>query len=637
MPQELIHDILKKYWGYTHFRPLQEEIINSVLAGNDTLALLPTGGGKSICFQVPALAKPGLCLVISPLIALMKDQVYNLHRKGIRSTAIFSGMSSREIDTTLDNCTYGDVKLLYVSPERLRTEMFIERLPNLNVNLLAVDEAHCISQWGYDFRPPYLTIADIRPMLPNTPVLALTASATKQVELDIMEKLQFPKPVVFRKSFARENLSYVVFREENKFGRLRTIISNVKGTGIVYLRSRRGVEEVAKWLRQNGVSADFYHAGLESAARSRKQDDWIRNKTRVMACTNAFGMGIDKPDVRFVVHLDLPDSPEAYYQEAGRAGRDGKRSYAVVLYDHADVLGIEKNLEQQFPTIEELQRVYNALGNYLQLPEGAGEGESYDFDLIAFAKSFGLELAKTHQALKLLQSQGLIELSESVLLSPRLRIVVSDQELYRFQVENEKFDPLLKVLLRSYGGLFDHFVKIDESQIALRVKLPVEKVQSDLRFLEKAGIIHYEPLKNKPQVTLLTPRYDARYLPLNERAILDRQAIQRGKMEAMVRYAKNALRCRSQELLAYFGEHNTNRCGICDICLERNKLAITDQRFNELSERISSKLKESTLHARQLASVFVGERQDELMTVLRWMIDNSLVRENESEELVWQG
>lgn len=637
MDQSSIHDILKKHWGHASFRPLQEEIITSVLNGNDTLALLPTGGGKSICFQVPALAKPGLCLVISPLIALMKDQVYNLHRRGIKASAVFSGMSSREIDTTLDNCAYGDVKLLYVSPERLRTEMFLERLAKLNVNLLAVDEAHCISQWGYDFRPPYLMIADIRPMLPNVPVLALTASATKEVEHDIMEKLQFPQPIVFRRSFARENLSYVVFREENKFKKLLTIISSVKGTGIVYLRSRRGVEEVAKMLRQNGVSADFYHAGLESAERSRKQEEWIKNKTRVVACTNAFGMGIDKPDVRFVVHLDLPDSPEAYYQEAGRAGRDGKRSYAVVLFDYADVFGIEKNLVQQFPTVDDVRRIYNALGNYVQLPEGAGEGVSYDFDLIGFAKSFGLELGKTHQALKTLQSQGLIELSEGVLLSPRVQVVVANEELYRFQVEHETFDPLIKMLLRSYGGLFDHFVKVDEVRMAQRLSVSQEKLQADLRYLDKVGILYYEPLKNKPQVTLLTPRYASKYLPINESTILERQKAQREKMEAMIRYAQNALRCRSQELLDYFGEKKVARCGICDICLERNKLAISDHRFDELSERISSTLRTTSLHPDDLASTFVGERTDEVMTVLRWMIDNSIVKENESERLIWHG
>ena len=631
-----IRDILKKHWGFPAFRPLQEEIITSVLSGRDTLALLPTGGGKSICFQVPALAKPGLCLVISPLIALMKDQVYHLHRKGIRSAAIFSGMSSREIDVTLDNCAYGDIKLLYVSPERLRTEMFLERLPKLNVNLLAVDEAHCISQWGYDFRPPYLQIAEIRPVLKGVPVLALTASATKQVEQDIMEKLQFNSNTVFRKSFARENLSYVVFYEENKMKRLMSVIKNVRGTGIVYLRSRRGTEEIARILQTNGVPADFYHAGMESTERSRKQEDWIKNRTRVIVCTNAFGMGIDKPDVRFVVHLNLPDSPEAYYQEAGRAGRDGKRSYAVTLYDHADVRGLERNITEQFPTPDEVRRTYQALGNYLQLPIGAGEGESYDFDLMSFSKTYELPLAKTHQALKLLQSQGLISLSDAVLLSPRVKFIVSNEALYRFEVEHEKLEPLIKTLLRSHAGLFDHFVKIDETRLAERLGMTKENLQRTLSYLEKAGIIYYEPLKNEPQVTFLTPRYDGRDMPLDVRAMTERQEVQKEKIEAMIRYARNTVRCRSQELLAYFGEMSTSPCGICDMCLSRKRFDMSDKHFDDLSTRISDTLRQTPLHPDQLASSLAGEKPDDVMQVLRWMIDHRLVKENSSEELIWQ-
>ena len=447
-------DILKQYWGYESFRPLQEDIIQSVLQGRDTLALLPTGGGKSLCYQIPALCRDGICIVVSPLIALMKDQVQQLQDRNISAVAVYAGMHYRDIDRVFDNCAHGHYKLLYLSPERLTTELARERIKRMRVNLLAVDEAHCVSQWGYDFRPPYLQIPEIREWLPGVPVLALTATATQPVVTDIQEKLAFKNQQVFFQSFARDNLSFAVVQEDAKDQKLLEILRKIPGCAVVYVRNRRRTKEIAQLLRQNRIAADYYHAGLNMEERSAKQDAWIRNKTRVIVATNAFGMGIDKPDVRLVVHMDLPDSLEAYYQEAGRGGRDGKRAFAVLLYNQADKQMLERSLELSFPDMPLIRQVYQALGHYYQLAVGGGEGQSFDFDIVHFCESFRLDAAKVLPCLQLLEQAGWLSLSESVFTPSALMIKVSKESLYDFQLKHPRFDPLLKTILRTYQGAF---------------------------------------------------------------------------------------------------------------------------------------------------------------------------------------
>lgn len=463
--------ILRKYWGYGAFRPLQENIIQSVLAGRDTLALMPTGGGKSICFQVPALAQDGICIVVTPLIALMKDQVENLKERGITAVAIYSGMRKREVDIALDNCIYGPVKFLYLSPERLTSEMVRERIRHMRVNLFAIDEAHCISQWGYDFRPPYLQLSDLRELHPDVPYLALTATATPDVVTDIQEKLGFRNGVVLKKSFYRENLAYMVLHEEDKQRRMLRIIRKLGGSGIVYVRNRRETQETARFLVNEGISADFYHAGLPSEERTAKQDNWKAGHTRVIVATNAFGMGIDKADVRFVIHLEPPDSLEAYYQEAGRAGRDGKKAHAVLLYQDADLTQLKKNFQDSFPSVASIRKVYQYLGNYFQLAYGAGENLTLDFDIGEFCQRYQLETIPVLNALKFLERDGWVLLTESVYLPSRIKFEVPPDELYKFQVENQQLDGFIKMILRAYGGAFDHYIPIREQELSRKFGL----------------------------------------------------------------------------------------------------------------------------------------------------------------------
>lgn len=494
-----IHSILKEFWGFDQFRPLQEDIIQSVLNGNDTLALLPTGGGKSLCFQVPAMALDGVCIVISPLIALMTDQVENLNAKGIEAASIFSGMAHSEIDSTLDNAVKGKYKFLYVAPERILSEMFKVRVLKMNVCFVAVDEAHCISQWGYDFRPSYLRIAELKTLLPNKTFLALTATATPKVVIDIQEKLEFKKPTVFSKSFERNNIAYIVQFEEDKLSRLLNIIRNIGGTGIVYVRNRKRTQEIAMYLKQQNISADFYHAGLAPNERNWKQQAWKTNRCQVMVCTNAFGMGIDKPDVRFVVHLDVPDSLEAYFQEAGRAGRDEKKAYATILFENKDILEAQNNLEQSYPIIDDIKRVYKALGNYYQLAVGSGENVSFDFDLNSFASTFKLNAVLVHHSLRFLEKENYISLSDNGYIPSRFKIAVSQMDLYSFQVKYINLDNFIKLLLRSYSGSFDGFVNIYETEIAKRAGLSRDEVIKLLQRLHSLQIIEYVPAKSLPQ------------------------------------------------------------------------------------------------------------------------------------------
>jgi len=580
-----IHQILKHYWNHDNFRPMQEEIIHAVLAGKDTLALLPTGGGKSICFQVPALAKEGICIVVSPLIALMKDQVENLQSKGIEAVSVVSGMSKREIDIALDNCIYNPVKFLYLSPERLLSELVRERIKYMKVNLIAVDEAHCISQWGYDFRPSYLHIADLRELHPDVPVIALTATATAKVREDIQQKLLFKNPVVFQKSFERKNISYVVQNDENKLRKLLDIARGVKGSGIVYVRSRKETAEIAKYYNDNGFKADFYHAGLETGLRSQKQENWKNNRNRIIVATNAFGMGIDKPDVRFVIHKDPPESLEAYYQEAGRAGRDEHKAYAVLLCNSADRYKQEKKFEMNFPSVAEIKQTYHYLANYYQLAYQAGEGVSFDLDLGDFCSRFKLDPVKTIRALKFLEMDEYLSFNESVFLPSRFRFEVGNEQLYNFQIQNPGWDPFIKTLLRSYGGSFDNYVRLREFDIAKRANMNVQQVINGLKQLQEFKILNYFPQTDMPQVTWLKPRQQANALYINKKAIDERKAIYRKKMEAVFAYAAHK-KCRSQMLLAYFDEQYADKCGICDVCLDEKRQKHASEIFDDITNEV---------------------------------------------------
>jgi ATP-dependent DNA helicase RecQ len=620
-----IQEILKHYWQHETFRPLQEEIIQSVLLGRDTLALLPTGGGKSICFQVPALAKEGICIVVSPLIALMKDQVENLKSKGIAAVSIVSGMSKREVDIALDNCVYSGVKFLYLSPERLLSELVRERISYMNVNLIAVDEAHCISQWGYDFRPPYLHIADLRELHPNITMLALTATATSDVCDDIQQKLLFKQPNIYRKSFERKNISYVVQNEENKLRKLLDVAKGVKGSGIVYVRSRKETAEIAKFYGDNGFHADFYHAGLTIEQRSTKQERWKNNETRIIVATNAFGMGIDKPDVRFVIHKDMPESLEAYYQEAGRAGRDEQKAYAVLLYNYADRIKNEKKLLTNFPSVDEIKLVYHHLGAYFQLAYGTGEGVSFDIDLSDFCLRNKLDPNKTLHALKFLEQDEYLAFNESVFLPSRFRFEVHNEELYNFQIQNSAWDPFIKTLLRSYGGSFENYVQLREFDIARRSNLSVQQVIEGLKQLQEVGILNYLQQTDQPQVTYLRPRLQNNELIINKRSIEERKAIYLKKLEAVFAYAEHK-KCRSQMLLAYFDEDNADKCGICDVCLEEKRQTNLTETADNITDEIAHLLSVDTLSMDELmGSLKSGTEKDRIETI-RLLLDAGKIK-----------
>ncbi len=620
-----IHQVLKHYWNHDAFRPMQEEIITSVLLGNDTLALLPTGGGKSVCFQVPAMAKEGICIVVSPLIALMKDQVENLQAKGIEAVFVVSGMSKREIDIALDNCIYNPVKFLYLSPERLMSDLVRERIKYMHVNLIAVDEAHCISQWGYDFRPPYLHIADLREIHPDVPVLALTATATAEVREDIQQKLKFKQPNVFQKSFERKSISYVVQNEENKLRKLLDIAKGVKGSGIVYVRSRKDAAEIAKFYNDNCVKADYYHAGLEAGLRSQKQDNWKNNRNRIIVATNAFGMGIDKPDVRFVIHKDPPESLEAYYQEAGRGGRDEQKAYAVLLCNQADRYKQEKKFELSFPTVAEIKQVYHYLANYYQLAYEAGEGLSFDLDLGDFCSRFKLDIIKTLNALKFLEQDEYLSFNESVFLPSRFRFEVANEELYNFQIQNPGWDPFIKTILRSYGGSFENYVRLREFDLARRTNMSVQQVIDGLKQLQEFKILNYQQQTDHPQVTYLKPRQQANALYINKKAIDERKATARKKMEAVFAYATHK-KCRSQMLLAYFDELNADKCGICDVCLDEKRQKNASEIFDDITLEVIQLLSTTSMDLGSLVtSTNIGTEKEKIETI-RLLLDAGKIK-----------
>ncbi|MEN0002693.1 MAG: ATP-dependent DNA helicase RecQ [Bacteroidota bacterium] len=627
-------EILQQYWGYDSFRSLQLEVIESVLAGKDTLALMPTGGGKSICYQVPSLCQEGICLVISPLIALMKDQVEHLKKRGILAEAIYSGMHYQEIDRILDNCIHGNTKFLYVSPERLETELAIARIKQMNVNLVAIDEAHCISQWGYDFRPPYLQIANIREWLPKVPFLALTATATDPVVKDIQEKLAFKKENVFQKSFARQNLAYVVLHEEDKEGKLLEILQKVKGTGIVYARNRRRTKELAWYLRQRNISADFYHAGLSTDLRSKKQDAWINNKSRIIVCTNAFGMGIDKPDVRVVVHLDLPDSLEAYFQEAGRAGRDGQKSFAILLYQANDKQRLEYQFKLSFPAMEDLRRVYRALGSYLQLAVGSGQHQSFDFNLVQFAQAFQLKPTLVLSSLKILEQEGWLSLNDAVYIPSSLRIRVSKDELYDYQLRHPKLEVVLKTILRTYQGAFNNFIRIREKQLAKFLRIPIQELRQALLKLHRDKIVQYHPQRDEPQLVFLRERVDADNLTIDQQRYNFLKNRHFERMQKSIEYVEQAS-CRHQQLLRYFGETTTKKCGTCDVCLGRTKAKLSPDDFKRYQQKIQRLLQKEQLSMQELVESFSPKREAQVMQALEYLVDEGKV-EVEDGKLIWR-
>ncbi len=586
-------EILKQYWDYNAFRGVQGEIILSVLNKNDTLALMPTGGGKSICFQVPSLQNEGICIVISPLIALIKDQVANLKKKGIPSLSIYSGMNYHEVKNTLQNAAYGNFKFLYLSPERLKTELFLEYLPLMKLNLIAVDEAHCISQWGNDFRPSYLQIASIREYFPEIPVLALTASATLEVQQDICEKLLFKKGFqLFHQSFERANLSYSAFELSSKQNKLLSVLKKVPGSGIVYCKTRKRTKEISEMLKMNGINSDYYHAGLTTEQRNKKQEDWISNKTRIIACTNAFGMGIDKPDVRTVIHYDMPDALENYYQEAGRSGRDGLKSYAVLFFNDAEIKDLKDKVEKRFPSIETIRKVYGALCNFFQLPSGKGEALFYDFDINVFVKNFSLDAIAVNSVLKILEQEELIMYSEQFFSPPTVVFTTNKNALNQFEKSHPQHDAVVKGLLRSYEGVFDFPASIDESQLAKFIGIKNEKLVHSLIELKSLGIIDYVPQKEKPQVYFLQNRVRAGDLYINEKNILKRKKAFEKRLHAMVLFSTNKIQCRGQLLAFYFNDFKIAPCGVCDNCLKSKRIPITHEEFNTISSLVK---KESSL------------------------------------------
>ncbi|MFH0762133.1 MAG: ATP-dependent DNA helicase RecQ [Bacteroidota bacterium] len=625
---EIYRKILNDYWGYTVFRPLQEEIIRSVMQNRDTLALMPTGGGKSITFQVPAIARDGLCLVITPLISLMQDQVENLKSRNIKAVAIHSGLSSFELDYALDNCIYGDFKFLYLSPERLSTDLFKKRLENMKVNLIAVDESHCISQWGYDFRPSYLEIASIRLLLPDVPVLALTATATPKVADDIQEKLQFSEKNIIRQSFERKNLIYLVRKAEDKYSYILKILLKQPGCGIIYVRNRKKTQEIADFLKTNGISAQYYHAGLDARERKQKQDAWTHGKVRIMVATNAFGMGIDKPDVRVVIHADLPDSPEAYFQEAGRAGRDGKKAYAVLLYQPADKLSLEKSHSVRFPDIELIRRIYQALGNYFQIIPGTGKNRVFDFDLMDFCTKFSFHSLVAFHALKHLERAGYIELTEDIDLPARVHFRVDRDELYKFQVANDHFDPVIRLMLRVYSGLFSDFVKIDEYNLAAKAKATPETVMNALSSLQNMGILYYLKPKRTSQIIYTAERLDDKSLLFGRKEYEEQEAQVRMRMDTMVHYANEDYRCRSQMLLMYFGEKDPFPCRQCDVCLSPDQDKLNEYEHDKIYQSIHEILQLGPVTLSDLNSR-IAEDPAKITAVLDEMFESGSIAWNE--------
>ena len=634
MNTEKYRQILIKYWGFTSFRPLQEDIIKSVAEGKDTLGLMPTGGGKSVTFQVPAIAHEGICLVITPLIALMKEQVNRLNNQDIKAIAIHSAMTREEIETSLENAIYGDYKFLYISPERISTQLFQSRVIRLNLSLVVVDEAHCISQWGYDFRPSYLKIASLRGLISGkVPFLALTATATPQVVEDIMDKLAFRERNVLRTSFSRKNISYLVRKVEDKGSYLVKTVQKVKGSGIIYVRSRKRSKEVAEMLVRNGISADFYHAGLPDDLRDKKQASWSSGETSVIVATNAFGMGIDKPDVRFVIHWDIPDSIENYYQESGRAGRDGKPSFAVLLYTEADKNRLQDSVRVKFPPVEKIKDVYEALCNYLNVPYGAGKNNVFDFNMSDFVSRYRLPVIETYNCLSFLQREGYVEFTEEINNPSRVHFIVGRDDLYKFQVANEAFDGFIKLLLRSYTGMFTEYVAINEDALARKAAITRDTVYQFLVKLSNLDIIRYIPGKKTALVIFTEERLVRKGLMISPENYLQVKEKYIFRLNKMIDYAESETRCRSVLLLDYFGE-SAERCGICDVCRRRNELELSRYEFDIILEQVKSVLAVENPDAEEIVRK-IDYPEDKVIKVLRWLLDHDKIIRDSENRLFW--
>lgn len=618
--------ILKQYWGYDNFRGIQEDIIRSIGEGRDTLGLMPTGGGKSITFQVPALAQEGLCLVITPLIALMKDQVRNLRERGIKATAIYSGMTREEIVIALENCIFGNYKFLYVSPERLDTEIFQIKLRSMHVSLITVDESHCISQWGYDFRPAYLKIADIRQLLPGVPVIALTATATPEVVSDIQQRLQFRQENVFRMSFERKNLAYVVRHTEDKESELLHILQRVDGSGIVYTRNRKKTKEISLFLNRNHITATFYHAGLNDETKDSRQKAWLKGEFRVMVATNAFGMGIDKPDVRVVIHADVPDSPEAYFQEAGRAGRDGMKAYAVLLFCTRDKITLKQRVSDTFPEKSYIRKIYEDINFYYQMAMGDGRGCTFAFNIDEFCRNFKHFPVQTDSALKILTRAGYLEYTDEQDNASRIMFTITKEELYRIREQSEDTEKLIRILLRSYTGLFTDYAYISEDNLSTRSGLSKQQIYETLLSLSRQHILHYIPAKKTPYIIYTRERQETERVNLSKEVYEDRKESYVQRINAMIEYAESENRCRSRMLLRYFGEKNEHNCGQCDVCLQQHQSGLKSGEFEAISQQLQALLKENPLSLQEIKDK-MQVPENHLMKVVSYLISEEIIRQ----------
>ena len=621
--------ILQEYWGYSTFRPGQQAVIDAVLEGKDALAIMPTGGGKSICYQVPALQLPGLCLVISPLIALMKDQVENLQQKNCTAFALYSGLSRKEVINILEVAGTSNCKFLYVSPERLESDLFKEYLPSLGISLIAVDEAHCISQWGYDFRPPYLRIAEIRKEIPDAPLLALTASATPAIQKDIIEKLELVNPVIIKQSFERPNLSYSAFHVDIAIPKIHSILSSIKGSSIIYCRTRKRTQEIAKLLQAQGYQASWYHAGLDAETRQQRQQDWKEDRTPIMVCTNAFGMGIDKPNVRVVIHVGIPDCLENYYQEAGRAGRDGKKAYAVLLYTSAELEELKQSAEERFPPLAVIKEVYQAIANYLQLPVGSGEGTYFDFDWPSFISRFKFSAPVVMQCLKILEQEEYIQYNEAFFIPARVQFTAPKQVLENLAREDRELDHLCKTMLRTYEGIYDRLVTISEKQLAFKLKLEASEIREQLKKLESIGVIEFQLPKEDPQLYFPINRIRAEDIHIDQVNYQERKKQLELRIKKLLAFVMLTKDCRSQFIAHYFGDEKTPPCGSCDNCLHQKKKSLSTKEFESIHEQVKALLRAESLTTTTLLEMLQNYPEEKIWETLDYLQAEQIIEINQ--------